>query len=115
MTCKAGGYAALGFATLWTSLAFGSTYGSYYEFRAAANSGDFRVEEGIVTKFRPPADVGGKGPEQFCVADTCFAYSKYVAYAGFHNTSAHGGPLREGLQVRVTHVGNAIVRLQIAP
>jgi hypothetical protein len=115
MKCKAGGYVGLGFATLWTALAFGSTYGSYYELRAAAIGGDCRVEEGIVTKFRPPADAGGKGRENFCVAETCFAYAQYTAYAGFHNTSAHGGPLRDGLHVRVTHVGNAIVKLQIAP
>ena len=114
MKSKAGGYVGLGFAILWTLLVFVSTYGSYYELNRATNNGESRVEEGIVTRFRPPADSGGKGREQFCVAASCFAYAQYVAYGGFHDTSAHGGPIREGLHVRVTHVRNAIVKLEIA-
>lgn len=114
MKCKAGALVCLGFALCWTALTFGSTYGSYAELRDAANGNDVRVEEGVITRFSPPPDAGGKGRERFCVLDACFNYAEYLAYAGFHNTSAHGGPLREGLQVRVTHVGNAILKLEIA-
>ena len=52
--------------------------------------------------------------ERFCVSGTCFEYSDYVVTGGFNNTSSHGGPIRAGLPVRVSHVGDRIVKLEIA-
>jgi hypothetical protein len=46
-----------------------------------------------------------------------FAYSDYVVTPGFNNTSSHGGPMREGLYVRIHYTGSvtgvAIVKLEV--
>jgi len=70
------------------------------------------VVEGTVSRF-VPMPVTGHAMERFCVHDTCFEYSDFVITSGFNNTSSHGGPIREGLPVRVTFVGNKIVKLEI--
>jgi hypothetical protein len=93
------------------------TMGSYFRdrsLREALGSGRAQVAEGRVTDFTPMSDFGNK-TESFRVGDHRFAYSDYVETGGFNNTSTHGGPVREGLQVRVTYVGKVIVRLEIAP
>jgi hypothetical protein len=51
--------------------------------------------------------------ESFCVSGVCFRYSDYVVTAGFNQTSSHGGPIRDGLPVRVTYIGNTIVKLEV--
>lgn len=103
----------LGFAVLWTVVSFTSTYGEYTSLSRAEKAREGKVVEGKVTNFKPmPAT--GHAMEKFCVSDTCFEYSDYIVTGGFNNTSSHGGPLREGLQVRVTHVGNDIVKLEVA-
>jgi hypothetical protein len=43
-----------------------------------------------------------------------FQYSDYVITAGFNNTSSHGGPIREGLPVRIWYLDGEILRLDIA-
>jgi hypothetical protein len=53
--------------------------------------------------------------EKFCVNDHCFEYSDYVITGGFNNTRSHGGPIREGLPVRVTFIRNKIIKLEVAP
>ena len=58
---------------------------------------------------------GGHRGEHFCVADACFDYADFIVTAAFNNTSSHGGPINEGLPARVTYVGNAIVKLGLAP
>ena len=77
-----------------------------------------KVVTGVVRDFVPmPAT--GHADEQFCVQDACFHYSDYEVTGGFNNTSSHGGPIREGLPVRITYVeyprerGNKIVKLEI--
>ena len=103
----------LGFAMLWTVVSFVATYYDYSSLSTAEQTNRVRVVEGIVTKFKPmPAT--GHAMERFCVSDKCFEYSDNVITAGFNNTSSHGGPIREGLPVRVSYVGNSITKLEVA-
>jgi hypothetical protein len=102
-----------GFAVFWTLTAFFATYFEYARLRQAIEGGRISVVEGIVGQFKP-MPVTGHAMERFCVRDKCFEYSDYVITGGFNNTTSHGGPIREGLPVRVTFVGNTIVKLEIA-
>ncbi len=79
----------------------------------AERQGRATTVEGLVTNFKP-MPYAGHGMERFCVAANCFQYSDFVLTAGFNNTSSHGGPIHEGLPVRVTFVGDTIVRLEVA-
>ena len=102
----------LGFAVLWTLVAGVSTWREYARLVDASRSAEARVVEGPVSEFRPmPAS--GHAQEHFCVAEACFDYSDFIVTAAFNNTSSHGGPIHEGLPVRVTYVGNAIVKLEV--
>ncbi len=52
--------------------------------------------------------------ERFTVCGAAFSYSDYAVTAGFNNTSSHGGPIREGIWVRIAHLGNSIARVELA-
>ncbi|MFZ4536624.1 hypothetical protein [Propionivibrio sp.] len=106
-------YFFLGFAVLWTLVSFGSTYADYRCIATAVEEGSAKVVEGPVTDFKP-MPVSGHTMERFCVQQTCFEYSDFVVTGGFNNTSSHGGPIREGLPVRVSYVGNSIAKLEVA-
>jgi hypothetical protein len=103
----------LGFAVLWTLTVAFSTYSEYRKVREVTDGGRAQVVEGPVMDF-VPMPKAGHSSEKFCVSGTCFAYSDYRVTSGFNNTSSHGGPIREGLPVRVTHVGDVIVKLEVA-
>jgi hypothetical protein len=101
------------FSAAWTLTVFASTYGEYKSLISVVKSGHASVVEGVVSQFHPmPAS--GHDNERFCVGNNCFEYSDFEGTAAFNNTSSHGGPIREGLPVRVTFVGNAIVKLEVA-
>lgn len=102
----------LGFALVWTIVSFVSTYREYLSLERAAKS-DVRVVQGVVSSFSP-MPYTGHAMERFCVSEVCFAYSDFVVTSGFNNTTSHGGPIREGLPVRVTYAGGSIVKLEVA-
>lgn len=105
-------WALLGLAAVWTLTAFASTYGDYRRLRAAERSGEMRTVEGPVENFHP-MPWSGHAMERFCVQGRCFAYSDFIVTAGFHRTAAYGGPIRAGLPVRVSYVGDTIVKLEV--
>jgi hypothetical protein len=80
---------------------------------SALNARQYGVVEGRATHF-VPAPYEGHQDEQFCVESTCFSYSDYVVTGGFNQTSSHGGPMQEGLPVRVSFLGNIIIKLEKA-
>jgi hypothetical protein len=103
----------LSIAGLWTIGSFVATFGEYRTLLSSLKDGRARVVEGIVTEFTPMPS-SGHALERFCVSHKCFHYSDFEVSAGFNNTSSHGGPIREGLPVRVTYVDDTIVRLEVA-
>lgn len=103
----------LAFAVLWT---IGTTAGTYYQYRSllhALNTGNFQITEGRVVDFAP-MPWSGHAEEKFAVNGQHFSYSDYTVTSGFNNTKSHGGPIRTGLAVRISHVGNTIIKLEIA-
>lgn len=59
----------------------------------------------------------GHDTERFRVGSVSFAYSDYIVESGFNRTSSHGGPIREGLAVRIHYSGQpshaTILRLEV--
>ncbi|HUN77248.1 MAG TPA: hypothetical protein VMU40_22250 [Steroidobacteraceae bacterium] len=100
------------FAVAWTLGAFVETYGEYRTASQARAVHRAKVVEGLVTTF-VPMPVTGHAMETFCVSGVCFSYSDYDVTVGFNHTSSHGGPIRLGLPVRVTYVGNTIIKLEV--
>jgi hypothetical protein len=106
-------YFMFGFAVIWTTTVYVSLFREHATLSEAVAQGYVKVVEGPVEKFHPmPAS--GHDTERFCVQNACFSYSDYAITFGFNNTSSHGGPIRAGLQVRVTYVGDTIVKLEVA-
>jgi hypothetical protein len=107
------GYGMIGFACLWSGVMFSSTFGEYVRVRSAYRRSQFKVVEGRVADFRP-MPYEGHQDECFSVQSQTFCYSDYEVTAGFNNSASHGGPIRDGLPVRVSYVGNTIVRLEVS-
>lgn len=76
--------------------------------------GKAKVQFGTVRDFHAAIGEGTRGfrPEGFTVAGHSFTY--WSDADGFHQMAASGGPIREGVRVRVTHIGNDIVKIEIA-
>ena len=107
-------YLGIGFATLWTLSAFVGTCSDYAYAKNVYLQGRAEIVEGAVSNFKPGTNMRGSAYESFCVKDKCFTYSDYQEQAGFNTMTINGGPIREGLPVRVTFVGNTIVKLEVA-
>ena len=76
-------------------------------------AGQYSVVEGSVANFHPmPAS--GHDNETFSVNGVRFSYSDFDGSPCFNNTASHGGPMREGLRVRIAYWGNCILRLEVA-
>jgi len=105
------------FSVVWTAVTFFATYSDYVNLRNALQNGQFEFVEGQVTEF-VPMPYEGHQYESFMVNGKKFQYSDGVISNGFNNTSSHGGPIREGLKVRVWSVnrreGPTIVKLAIS-
>jgi hypothetical protein len=105
--------AAIVLIALWTVAAVAFTIGDWWTVRF----GTAHVVEGDVEEFQPmPAN--GHGSERFVVDGLRFQYSDTVASAGFNGTSVDGGPIRDGLHVRIHFVdlasGPTITKLELA-
>lgn len=100
------------FAAFWTVPAFWSTYGEYRKVRAEMDAGRVSVVTGEIVNFNPLE--AHQHDEYFEVNGQRFSYSDYAITPGFKQIAAHGGPLHNGLNVRLTHVNGVIVRLEIA-
>jgi len=89
-----------------------ANFKDYQKCFHALASGKASYVEGAVDNF-VPMPYGGHANESFTVKGVTFSYSDFDGEAGFNNTSSHGGPIRQGLPVRVWYVGKEIVKLEI--
>lgn len=80
---------------------------------AALRKGDCRVVEGRVEHLQTTRLRGGY-QESLVVAGVPFTYSDHQIGGGFRTTTHQGGPMAEGLQVRLCERAGHILRLEIA-
>jgi len=100
------------FAACWAALAFMNTWNDYRHHRDVLASGEYRTVEGVVENFRPLA-AHGRGIESFEVKGVRFQYSPLALSPGFNRAAAEGGPIANGVHVRIAYFGLAILRLEI--
>ena len=95
-----------------TMVVFAATFYRYASLVQGKRAGRVAIVEGAVNNFKPG---GSHRRESFCVESSCFEYSRNAPMDGFINAESQGGPIiKDGLQVRVTHVAGTIVRLEVA-
>jgi hypothetical protein len=109
---KAFNWFILVFSVAWVIFVLHSSYGQYRTAVAELKQGNYNVVEGPVTDFVPMA-YGHKG-ERFTVSGQRFSYSDDIVTTGFHHAAADGGPIHEGLYVRISYVRNTILKLEVA-
>jgi hypothetical protein len=78
-----------------------------------ARGGEYSTIDGVVRAFHPMPQ-SGHDSERFTVNGVAFAYSDYQPTGGFNNAASHGGPIREGLRVRIGYRGTRILKLWVA-
>jgi hypothetical protein len=86
-------------------------YMEFARLRNAVRNGRYSVVVGDVTDFRS-GDT--HRPETFVVDGHSYSYSSSWSSVAFNRDSASGGPIRQGLRLRITDVGGAIVKLEVA-
>lgn len=109
-----------GFMMIWTVGAgllgigvFIDTNNRFVYYRDSLSSGRVSVVEGVVSHFDPEPPEGHHD-ESFDVSAQHFSYSHYVLSGGFNHSRGAGGPIRDGLQVRIAYLDGQILRLEIA-
>jgi hypothetical protein len=93
---------------------------AYLEAKRMLRGGRCQIVEGRVEHF-VPMPYQGHAVESFDVRGVSFLYSTYEVTPCFNHTSSHGGPIREGLQVRISYgkfanipENNCVLKLEIA-
>jgi len=100
-------------ALLMSVLLLRSSWYDYQQLRAALESGRTHLVVGTVGDFQP-GDHDGHVRERFRVNDEHFEYTESVISDAFEWTAGRGGPMHEGLEVRMLVYRGAILRLEIA-
>ena len=85
----------------------------YARARQAYARGEYETVEGPVSNFHP-MPYSGHENEMFSVNGVRFSYSDYVVSPCFNNTASHGGPIHQGLHVRIAYSGDCILKLEVA-
>lgn len=102
------------FSLLWAVGAYIAVGPSQSKLRKNYEEGVFQVVEGIVEDFNSnPSGRYDNEMESFRVNDQVFEYNYFEPSPGFKHTAYHGGPVKEGMQVRVSYVGDVIVKLEV--
>ena len=79
---------------------------------ARLGNGDYDNVEGAITNFFP-GSFDGHTPEVFVVAGHTYTFHGNTTTAGYHDVQGAGGPLREGIKVRIADVNGTIARFEL--
>lgn len=94
-----------------TLLSFFMTWGQYWTLLRQLDRGEGQPLQGIVSAFQPAP--GYKETERFTLGGYEFSYSRFATQQGFHTLAADGGPMVKGACIRLLHIGNHILRLEL--
>jgi hypothetical protein len=83
----------------------------YHQMKLALAEGDYQVTEGIVTEF-VPMPPNGRPIESFSVGGASFHYGSGWDSIGF-NSAWNRGYIHNDVQVRITHRGVDILRVEV--
>lgn len=97
---------------IFTIVVYNSVNSMWADWRRAYERGSYFTVEGVVQDFKP-MPYEGHQDECFRVRNQQFCYSDYVVQPGFRQSASHGGPIREGLPVRIAYYEGQILRLDI--
>ncbi len=85
---------------------------NFIELRHAYVSGKSATVDGVVENFRPAPKIGS-AEESFSVRGILFSYYAGDSTPCFHNAPFHGGPLREGMNIRIHYYEGCIQRIDL--
>ncbi|HEY2353099.1 MAG TPA: hypothetical protein VGH83_11345, partial [Candidatus Acidoferrum sp.] len=94
------GYILCAASLLFAAFEVGNYFADRHKAVRLLNSGSAAIVEGVVTNFRPMPPEGHQ-LESFEIASQTFSYSDYVLTPCFNKTASHGGPIRQGLELRI--------------
>lgn len=106
-------YVVLAFGLILTAAFAVQSYTDYTKLRFAYDSGQCEVVEGIVENFHAGQKMKNARTESFDIGQKHFAYPDSGNTAAFTTTEAYGGPVKNGLHVRIHQCGSDIARLEI--
>ena len=96
-------------------------YRNQYVYERLLLQNQVHIVEGRIQHFQP-MPYAGHADETFMVQGIQFAYSDYGITPAFNNTRSHGGPLHEGLYVKIYYTNSrefagqyAILRVETKP
>jgi hypothetical protein len=85
---------------------------NYIRLRSAYGSGTSSVVKGVVENFQPAPRLG-PARESFSVRGAIFSYNALDDTPCFHNAPVHGGPIRDGLDIRILYKEGCIQRVEV--
>ena len=88
--------------------------GQRHKVIGALRDGHYALVEGRVSGFRPGAPTSHP-PEEFDVNGHHYRYAPAEELYSFNHVAGAGGPIHDGVQVRIADVDGLIARLEIAP
>jgi hypothetical protein len=88
-----------------------TTYG-LADMQLALKEGRSSTIEGRVADF-VPMPYEGHSVEQFTVSGIQFSDSDYILVPCFNNARSHGGPIQQGVWVRLSYQNNCILKIEV--
>jgi uncharacterized membrane protein len=106
------GWVMVVFGPIFTIIVYNSQTSMWAGWRSVYDRGAYSTVEGVVHDFKP-MPYEGHQDECFWVKNQKFCYSDYIVQRGFRQSASHGGPIREGLPVRIAYYEGQILRLDV--